>query len=64
MTGRPDVARNRGGSAAAVAHEGVTDAVSAESAMSAESFFIPFSPNMLRRILSNTGRRRAYRTRA
>ena len=29
MTGRPDVARNRGGSAAAVAHEGVTDAVSA-----------------------------------
>lgn len=29
MTGRPDVARNRGGSAAAVAHEGRTDAVSA-----------------------------------
>lgn len=29
MTGRPDVAKNRGGSAAAVAHEGRTDAVSA-----------------------------------
>ena len=29
MTGRPDVARNRGGSAAAVAREGRTDAVSA-----------------------------------